>query len=167
VQGLQTLGLHCSELLVNISRDENAWRKTNMVNYKPKAGSSLESSGFLSALCRWEYLVLIVMKSALHWMLGQSLVLSFLDDSFGFSYSFDMNSSRLIIYTLFALVFAVFNKFLALRRPKDSQPAAWVIFKHSLILLMTDTWTIRIGFGGVINSLQMPTAFDMRERRVM
>lgn len=70
IQSLQTLWLHCIELLVNLSRDEAAWRRAS--HYDLGAYISLEP--FVSAALSWENIVLFVAKALLHWFMGQSIL---------------------------------------------------------------------------------------------
>lgn len=68
VQGLQTLGLHFPELIVNLPRDEDVWRALNA-----HGGSNsdkthvLEEPPFRAALMSWKYIMLVIFKSLLHW----------------------------------------------------------------------------------------------------
>jgi len=144
VQGLQTLGLHCAELVVNVTRDEKIWRKTNVrpnhykvlqkfVN-KSKDEQSLGSTALSSALHSWEYAILFCFKPALHWIMGQSFSLLVLtkepqDDSVDIGppsmVHFALVYPRLVIYTILAIVLALFITYLALRRPQGPQPATW------------------------------------------
>jgi hypothetical protein len=53
IQGAQTIGLHCIELLVNISRDEDAWRRAypekREHSQRSREGARLSSNAFKSA----------------------------------------------------------------------------------------------------------------------
>jgi hypothetical protein len=69
VQGLQTLGLHCTELLVNMWRDEGAWRAAYVKGHKPSAcfknpgGASLRTGTISSAMFSGPYMFLFIMKA--------------------------------------------------------------------------------------------------------
>jgi hypothetical protein len=144
VQGLQTLGLHCAELIVNVTRDEKIWRKTNAHSNHYKMlrkfvdmstnGQSLRRTALTAALHSWEYSILFCFKAALHWIMGQafSLLVSTsppLDDRDDIGQpimaQFALVYPRLVIYTILAIVLALFITYLAFRRPQGSQPATW------------------------------------------
>ena len=82
MQSLITLGLHCAELLVNLSRDEAIYRKMEgrhgaRAVYGSSKNASASSSdkdqsqnSILEAFIAWETNVLFIFKSATHWMFG-------------------------------------------------------------------------------------------------
>jgi hypothetical protein len=134
IQGLQTLGLHCGELVVNMSRDEDTWRSLDAAQRKPRFQRQhkqvLSTSPFLAALTNWKYGTLFIFKSALHWILGQCLQPYFInwgpgDDEYQNGIYFNMNHSRLLLYLVCAIAFASFITFLAVARPKGPQPATY------------------------------------------
>ncbi|PMD29192.1 hypothetical protein L207DRAFT_504579 [Hyaloscypha variabilis F] len=117
IQGAQTIGLHCVELLVNLSRQEpNAKEKLN------KKGAQLEIPAFRAAATSWEYSLLFILKALLHWLLGQSLQATF---ALGSAYSFNIVYIRVFVYSIVAMVLAVFATYLAFQKPKGPQPATW------------------------------------------
>lgn len=131
VQGAQTMGLHCVELLVNISRDERAWRAANlpsdisMSKSNPK-GAQLKTSALKAAASSWENALLFSLKALLHWLLGQSLQPSFqTPDYLDTGYQFDMLYMRVFVYGIVAIVLALFATYLALKRPGGPQPATY------------------------------------------
>lgn len=126
IQAIQTTGLHCTELLVNLSRDESAWRQAT-----GKHGATYHSAPFYAAATSWENLTLFMAKAVLHWIIGQSLmaqvgyvVLGDKSTKKGAVF-FTMIWSRLVIYAACAVFMAVFATFLASRKPKGPQPATW------------------------------------------
>ncbi|KAJ5945923.1 hypothetical protein N7454_002762 [Penicillium verhagenii] len=139
IQALQTVALHCLELLVNLSRDEATWRRACCERKKPP-GTQLVTNAFFAAASSWENSVLFVAKSLLHWIIGQSLIPSIsiedakeLESAFSVAvedlqlkhgFQFDMVYSRLIIYAILAILLATFSTYLALKRSKGCQPAA-------------------------------------------
>jgi hypothetical protein len=137
IQGAQTIGLHCVELIVNMSRDEDAWRRArvNMKHSCLNKGTRLNPNAFESALASWQYIVLFISKAILHWLLGQSLQSS--SDAVTM-YLFDMIYMRIFVYSILATVLATFTIYLALRRPKGSQSAAWGHFQTLADLI--DDW---------------------------
>jgi len=147
LQGLQTLGLHCAELIVNISRDEDVWRGLNAESHSHRNRHVLSTPAYPEALMTWKYSMLFVFKSALHWLLGQSAQPSF-DYSFvqggndegGDGFFFTMNYSRLFVYVICAMAFASFITFLAVTKPKGPQPATYGHIQT--IADVIDDWTM-------------------------
>lgn len=124
IQGLQTLGLHFSELIINLSRDEDVWRSLDAYGRSNDVKTSvLEKPPFLAALMSWKYIVLVLFKSLLHWLLGQSSQASveLPQDRVWLS----MNYSRLLIYAICATAFASVITFIACMKPKGPQPATY------------------------------------------
>jgi len=103
-QGAQTILLHCVELLVNISRDEDAWRCAYPENPKHSRqsirGAKLSSNAFKLAATSWQNAVLFTSKALLHWLLGQSLSVS-VAGSDG-RYQFDMIYMRVFVFGIVA-----------------------------------------------------------------
>src|SRR5262249_25645747 len=121
MQGLQTMVVHCAELVVNISRDEDAWRQLDASRKHSVKHNVLKTPALLSALFSWKYCILFIFKSTLHWLLGQSLNPSNSIDTLVFY----MNYSRLLVYALCVIAFKAFITFLAAYKPKGPQPATW------------------------------------------
>jgi hypothetical protein len=126
IQGAQTMGLHCVELLVNITRDEKAWRAATLPRDVPKGGSKakgaqLETLALKSAASSWENALLFSLKALLHWLLGQSLQPSF--QILGFQ--FDMLYMRLFVFGIAAIILALFATYLALQTARGPQPATY------------------------------------------
>ena len=66
LQASVTLGLHCAELLINVSRDEDTWRKT----YKPGGYDGRSYGSISAAATSWKTLVLFLLKPVIHWLYG-------------------------------------------------------------------------------------------------
>lgn len=149
IQGIQTIALHCLELLVNLSRDEGIWRQAYRSETKNAPGTQLVTNPFRAAVLSWENVFLFISKALMHWIVGQSLIPSVVvegsksfEDSRSFEsiaytsvenltslslkngFQFDMVYSRLIIYAILSIIVATVATFLALRRPNGCQPAA-------------------------------------------
>ena len=125
IQGAQTMGLHCVELLVNTSRDESAWRAATLPLDVPRGGSvpkgaRLKTSAFKAAASSWENAVLFTLKALLHWLLGQSLQPSYVG-----AYGFDMLYMRIFVFGIVAIVLALFATYLALGTRRGPQPATY------------------------------------------
>ncbi|KAH8175234.1 hypothetical protein LIA77_03652 [Sarocladium implicatum] len=126
IQGIQALGLHCVELLVNMSRDEVVWQ--NASNTK---GTIIGSEPLLAALSSWRTVALMILKTALHWVLGQSLLTYCeLDHPTGGDHVYDyfsflISPSRLLVFTALSAITAIFTTVLAFWQIRSPQPAAW------------------------------------------
>ncbi|KAH6683464.1 hypothetical protein B0J14DRAFT_576051 [Halenospora varia] len=86
ISGLQacfTIGLHCAELLVSLSRERTAWHKSSITS--TKASDKVQISemqdtkhipgSIKSALTSWQTMSLFVLKPVTHWLLGLSVTL--------------------------------------------------------------------------------------------
>ncbi|KAJ5688769.1 hypothetical protein N7462_003161 [Penicillium macrosclerotiorum] len=142
IQGIQTIALHCLELLVNLSRDEGIWRLAYSET-KKAPGAQLATNPFRAAVSSWENILLFIAKALVHWIIGQSLIPSVgveqfqnfefiastsIEDlkslSFKHGFQCDMVYSRLILYAVLAILVAILATILALRRPRGHQPTA-------------------------------------------
>jgi hypothetical protein len=111
VQSFVTLGLHCVELLTNVSRDEAAWRKASS-----KEGSDLKASSVLAPMRTWQSILLFTFKSIVQWV-------------FGYAFSANvyawMNLIPMIVLTVLLLFVALFAEYLGRHRPKGPQPVTY------------------------------------------
>ncbi|KAF4583049.1 Ankyrin repeat-containing domain protein [Ophiocordyceps camponoti-floridani] len=125
IQGLQTIGLHCVELIVNMSRDESSWRSAHSETRQGAKGLQLSTSPFRAALSSWENAVLLVAKAALHWAASQAMASYGYPDLMGtvFATVVIFVYPRIALYAFLAFLLAVFATSLALRRPRGCQPA--------------------------------------------
>ncbi|KAG1809754.1 uncharacterized protein HD556DRAFT_1522255 [Suillus plorans] len=121
VQGPLTLGLHCSELIVNGIRDERQWRCATKKKGLSVATNPLKPI-FIHPMC----LILFIAKPFLHWMFGLSFSLALP--------AFDENMDALVMSMFTAqiwnlcialFIFSCLFTFIALRRPHGPQPAAY------------------------------------------
>lgn len=71
VQGPLTLALHCSELVSNVIRDENVWRRAT-----GKSGARLSTNPLVVVLGSPLNVALLCAKPLLHWMLGLAINLA-------------------------------------------------------------------------------------------
>ncbi|KAG2119172.1 uncharacterized protein F5147DRAFT_832948 [Suillus discolor] len=119
VQGPLTLGLHCSELIVNVIRDERQWRCATRRQGLRVATNPLKPI-FTHPLC----VILFIAKPFLHWMFGISFDISTIatDDTL-YGFMIYMFTAQNLCFALFILAF--FFTFVALRRPCGPQPAAY------------------------------------------
>lgn len=120
IQATQTCGLHAVELVVNMCRDERAWRRA-----ATKAGARVAGGGdgsLRAAAQSWESVVLFVAKAVLHWIVGEAMQPTINPSKNKFW--LEMAYSRLFVYALLAAATAVFASYLAMRKYDGSQPAA-------------------------------------------
>jgi hypothetical protein len=131
LQAFITMALHCAELLVNVSRDEKAWRAGASTN-----GAALSTAAIKSAAWSWEWWFLFVLKPVAQWLFASS----------GISYVVGVGGNASILFNpvpLFVLAGAsglllVFAVYLTWRRPKGPQPAT---FGHLQTLVdLIDDW---------------------------
>ncbi|KAG1902879.1 uncharacterized protein F5891DRAFT_1186016 [Suillus fuscotomentosus] len=121
VQGPLTLGLHCSELIANVIRDERQWRCATRSQGLRVAANPLKHI-FTHPL----YLILFVAKPFLHWMFGLSFDIRTyaINDTLGFL-SISMFTAQIWNLCIALFIFASFFTFVTLRRPHSPQPAAY------------------------------------------
>ncbi|RDA82526.1 hypothetical protein CP532_6500 [Ophiocordyceps camponoti-leonardi (nom. inval.)] len=122
IQGLQTIGLHCVELLVNLSRDEAVWRRAYSETTKEAPGLQLTQSPLVAALSSWENVTLLLAKAVLHWAASQSMFNNFQPEALEHRVSIYFVYSRIALYALLTILLALFTTYLALRRPSGCQP---------------------------------------------
>jgi hypothetical protein len=84
--------------------------------------------------------VLFVSKALLHWLLGQSLSVNITVYADLKLYEFDMIYMRVFVFALLATALAIFTTYLAFRRPKGCQPAAWGHFQ--VLADLVDDWSV-------------------------
>ncbi|KAG2048067.1 hypothetical protein BDR06DRAFT_896175 [Suillus hirtellus] len=121
IQAPLTLGLHCSELIVNIIRDERQWRCATERKGLRVATNPLKSI-FTHPIC----LVLFIAKPFLHWMFVLSFSISFIAfDEIVSVFFVSMYTAQIWNLCIALVIFACFLTFVALRRPYGPQPAAY------------------------------------------
>ena len=76
IQAFLTLGLHCAELIVNTTRDEQVWRgaaKFRQAQGGRSAsqgpGASLDFNSIKAACASWQSITLFIVKPITHWLL--------------------------------------------------------------------------------------------------
>ncbi|KAG1858948.1 hypothetical protein DFJ58DRAFT_726412 [Suillus subalutaceus] len=121
VQGLLTLGLHCSELIANVIRDEKQWRCATRRKGLSTATNPVKTI-FTHPIC----LVLFVAKPFLHWMFGYSFMI--IDSAFDGKLEgvrVGMLTAQIWNLCIALFIFACFFTFVALHQPRGPQPAAY------------------------------------------
>ncbi|KAJ8592027.1 hypothetical protein M405DRAFT_76370 [Rhizopogon salebrosus TDB-379] len=134
-QGPLTLGLHCSELIVNVIRHERQWRRAT-----ERKGLRMTTSPLKSFSTDPLSLVLFVAKPALHWMFGLSYMwfcepknalvtnghtLLVPDDDNIMSILANIYPAQILNLCIALLIFACLFTLVALHRPRGPQPAAY------------------------------------------
>ncbi|KAI4283107.1 MAG: hypothetical protein L6R38_002410 [Xanthoria sp. 2 TBL-2021] len=110
-----TLSLHLTELLVNLSRDEQMWR---LATSKRGTQSSFGMLGSLqSAVCSWQTDLLFMLKSLAYWLFSLAI-----NSKRSGVY---MNWVGILVLLAGASVVACFGTFLAWTQPSGPQPAAF------------------------------------------
>ncbi|KIK42761.1 hypothetical protein CY34DRAFT_12187 [Suillus luteus UH-Slu-Lm8-n1] len=121
VQGPLTPGLHCSELIANVIRDERQWRCATRRKGLKTATNPVKPI-FTHPIC----LVLFVAKPFLHWMFGLSFYVSnTAEEEQEMQLAVGMLTAQIWNLCIALLIFACFFTFVALRRPRGPQPAAY------------------------------------------
>ncbi|KAG1879110.1 hypothetical protein F4604DRAFT_1679548 [Suillus subluteus] len=141
VQGPLTLGLHCSELIANVIRDERQWRCATGRKGLITTTNPLKMI-FSHPIC----LVLFVAKPFLHWMFGLSFIIS--PGMVGgqlTGFLVVMLTAQIWNLCMALFIFALFFTFVALRRPRGPQPAA---YGHVQTLAnLVDEWSPMMWWG--------------------
>ena len=74
IQAYLTFALHCVEVLVNSARDQRVWERATKSLKSSSGGVSLESNVVLSFLTSPPNMLLLVSKTAAHWLFNGSLL---------------------------------------------------------------------------------------------
>ncbi|KAG2151793.1 hypothetical protein BD769DRAFT_1634805 [Suillus cothurnatus] len=122
IQGPLTLGLHCSELIVNVIRDERQWRCGAR-----KKGLTMATNPVKTILAYPICLILFVAKPFLHWMFGLAFHLA---NYWAMEGQLDylivsMYTAQIWNLCIALFIYACFFTFVALRQPRGPQPAAY------------------------------------------
>ena len=134
LQAIMTLSLHCAELLVNVVRDEQMWRRagdrTSTRRYEP--GLPRAPMNALHALLfSGPAMTLFLLKPILHWMYGLAV-------STYFSVGLVMHPPQIFYLSVGAVLLALMVSTWAFWQPKGPQPAT---FGHLQTLMdVIDEW---------------------------
>ncbi|KAF7936940.1 hypothetical protein EAE99_002289 [Botrytis elliptica] len=107
-----TIGLHCAELLCNLSRDERIFRQATS-----SRGTNPRYNSISAALKSWE-MILFVFKAFIHWMFGLSV-------NSHMSRGLTMFTIQIFYCTICVLLLALFATYISLRRPCGPLPATY------------------------------------------
>jgi hypothetical protein len=128
VQSGLTLGLHCIELIVNISRDEDSWRlASRWMTSSKETGADRESSSVKSAFTSWQTVGLLVLKALMHWLFGLGMTLIGQEEPMPYTVNYSINMRAIPLFALAAcgFVLAVCGTWLVRYNPEGPQPSAW------------------------------------------
>lgn len=131
-QSFLTMGLHCAELLVNMSRDEDNWRSAgSSKGYKP-------ANAFNTAVRSWKTALLILAKPIIHWLFGLAITLY---AGLGVA----MRPPQILYMSLCLVLIAGFGTWLCFAKPSGPQPAA---YGHIQTLVdLVDQWSPDLFWG--------------------
>ena len=136
IQSGLTLGLHCTELIVNVSRDEGAWRAAaaftsardnapaDQESPKKKCGAQLRPASITAASTSWQTIGLFIFKPLTHWLFGLGMTL-FVDPQSFFGTEIAMRCMPLFALGGCALIISLTATCIVRHRPRGPQPAAW------------------------------------------
>ncbi|KAK5656283.1 hypothetical protein OQA88_5047 [Cercophora sp. LCS_1] len=112
-QSVISLSLHCAELIVNLSRDEEIYREL----IGPR-GTNPRYSSIYAALTSWQTLFLFALKAAVHWVFGLAINLQY-------SLGVNMYPPQVLYLACFTLVALLLGLHLSLRRPRGHLPVSY------------------------------------------
>ena len=152
VQSPLVFGLHCLEILVNVSRDEALWRRATS-----KHGVKHEYNSISAALRSPQTILLFAGKAAAHWTIGQSFNISE-------SHFITVRTAPVFVLTALLALLAQFGTWLANDRPRGPQPAAYGHLQTLADLI--DDWrgTKYWGDKGVVPGLDIRHAGTLHRR---
>ena len=131
-QSVITMGLHCADLLVNMSRDEDTWRTA----YSTSGYTS--QMALITALRSWKSVFLFALKPLVHWFFGLGM-------TFYLGWGIFMRPPQTLYTSLTVLALAFFSTYLCFERPKGPQPAT---FGHLQTLVdLIDDWSEPMHWG--------------------
>jgi len=112
-QAAVSLSLHCAELIVNLSRDEEIFREL----ISPK-GTNNRYNSITAALTSWQALFLFALKAGVHWIFGLAINLQY-------QLGVNMYPPQVFYLAGFTLITFAFGMYLALRRPRGYLPVSY------------------------------------------
>ena len=115
VQAIPSLGLHCVELLTQLTMDESVWREASK-----KKGAQCRAEGILATYrdwLRWPSMVLFVFKSVVQYLFGSAFTAADIIVA--------MSLLPAVALSVSTLLLALFAEYLAKRKPSGPQPATY------------------------------------------
>jgi hypothetical protein len=112
LQSFITVGLHCAELQITLSRDEAVWRTV-----ATPGGSDSNYSTTRAAITSWQSVILLVCKPVIHWIYGVVMYISY--------NGLIMYPEQILYLAIFWSLLLGFVSFVSLRKPKGPLPATY------------------------------------------
>ncbi|KAG8218323.1 hypothetical protein J3R82DRAFT_3937 [Butyriboletus roseoflavus] len=141
IQGPLTLALHCSELVVNVVRDERVWRKATTTK-----GTTISPHPLATVFGSPLNVALLVLKPLLHWMLGLAISLAgTAENGYLTAIAVSMWPFQILNYAAALLIPSLAFTVIVLCRPGGPQPAA---YGHVQTLAnLIDEWSTTMWWG--------------------
>ncbi|KDQ54543.1 hypothetical protein JAAARDRAFT_60526 [Jaapia argillacea MUCL 33604] len=134
-QAVLTLGLHCCELLVVLTRDEKTWRRASESEEGTKPRNPV-----LVILTSWQSMTLLIAKPIIHWLFGNAV--SLLPIVLG---GLVVRPYQVFNFTASLIPLALFITVVAIWGQSGSQPCA---YGHIPTLLdLVDEWSPQMYWG--------------------
>jgi hypothetical protein len=117
LQASISVPLHCMELIVNVTRDETAWRHA-----ATEKGASLHTSGLMGAFQSWQWWILFIMKPFAQWLFSSASVWSIYENT---AVLVSVNAIPLAVLTGVMIFLTFLGEHMARKRQNGPQPAAY------------------------------------------
>ena len=108
-----TMGLHCAELVVNVSRDEEVWR-----SLASDKGYMTGTNSILAAMKSWKTVLLLTLKPVVHWVFGMGM-------AYYYGWGVFMRPPQILYLSFVLTVLATFSTIICRQCPKGPQPATY------------------------------------------
>ncbi|RDW56412.1 hypothetical protein BP6252_14157 [Coleophoma cylindrospora] len=130
MQAFIVMVLHCAELLINVWRDESAWRNA----YQAK-GAAIKIGALQSATSSIPWFLLFIFKPVAQWIFGSvAIVIQFPAIMIEFA------PLPFLVLSAMALVLAIFGRAIAMKHHKGPQPATYGHLQTLVDLI--DDWSM-------------------------
>ncbi|KAJ5261806.1 hypothetical protein N7505_008673 [Penicillium chrysogenum] len=145
LQGILTLALHCADLIIAVSRDEDTWRKcyaqTIRGDLRPNAQTirrNLRPNALIRAATSWLAVMVFLLKVVLHWLFGNAI-------SYAYNWGIFLRPPPLLYLSIGSFLLSAFVTYVCFRRPGGEQPAT---FGHIQTLVnLIDVWHLDLFWG--------------------
>lgn len=143
LQAILTLALHCAELLINLSRDEAAWRAA-----ASKSGAPTKRNAIAAAFTSWETVSFFLYKAVIHWFFSVSVTL---EGAYGYPkddmvVSLCFRPIQIFYMGLSFVLLAVTVTFIGMRKQQGPQPVTYGHLRSLADLI--DEWPPRVMYWG-------------------
>jgi hypothetical protein len=135
LQGILTLALHCADLIIAVSRDEDTWRQCYA---QTSIRGNLRPNALLRAATSWLAVLLFLLKVVLHWLFGNAI-------SYAYNWGVFLRPPPLLYLSMGSFLLSAFVTYVCFRRPGGEQPAT---FGHIQTLVnLVDVWHLELFWG--------------------